>query len=206
MGFIAKFILPKSVDFNAAIREQTALTRRIVRDLHEACVAGNAQAFDSIRVDAKRAAALKTQNLQLLLDVFLTPYDKESIYRLFTQLDWVVLSTKHFVIEREVYGIESLSDYAAIFALLDSMAELLEDASAQLVGKQLGALANTAERIHDSYDAVVEQCAQAMAQRFQEANALDVLRHHDIVAQLREIAKRIHISANNFEDMAIKVA
>ena len=32
----------------------------------------------------------------------------------------------------------------------------------------------------------------------------EILNHRDLVDQLREIAKRLHVAANNLEDMAIK--
>lgn len=205
MGFINKFILPKSVDFVSALKEQTGLTRNIIQDLHAACVNQNPEAFESIRTDAGRALALKSSNMKQLLSVFLTPYDKESIYRLITQLDWVVLSVKHFVIEREVYGISSLTDYRAIFDLLQEMAALLETGFDQLSARELIALATTTDQIHDQYDQVVESCAIAIAGLFRTGDCVTILRHRDIVAQLKEIAKRIHITANTLEDMAIKV-
>jgi len=205
MGFIDKFILPESVDFVAALREQTVATRGIVCDLHNACVRQQPDALQSIRDDAQRAQTIKSDNMKRLLSVFLTPYDKESIYRLITQLDWVVLSVKHFVIEREVYGIESLDEYRDIFELLQEMAELLEEGCNQLAAREMIAQAATTDRIHDKYDQVVEHCARATAALFRADDCKHIMRHRDIVAQLKEIAKRIHITANTLEDMAIKV-
>lgn len=205
MGFIAKFILPESVDFVSALRQQTELIREIVRELRDACVQQEPDTFGAIRASADRAAALKKANMKLLLDVFLTPFDKESIYRLITQLDWVALSVKHFVIEREVYGVSSLAEYADIYDVLNEMASLLDRGCGQLAGENLLTLEETAEQIHDRYDRVVEKCARAIAQQFEEEDFRSVMRHRDIVAQLKEIAKRIRVSANTLQDMAIKI-
>jgi len=204
-GFIGKFILPRSVDFVTALGQQTGITRQIVSDLHDACVNLRPEAFESIHQDADRAREMKNENMQQLLKAFLTPYDKESIYRLLSQLDWIVLSVKHFVIEREVYGIASLTDYRDIFELLREMAELLQEGFDQLAAREMMGLAASMDHIHDKYDQVVEHCARATAALFKTEDCVNIIRHRDIVAQLKEIAKRIHVTANILEDMAIKL-
>jgi uncharacterized protein Yka (UPF0111/DUF47 family) len=205
MGFIEKFILPKEENFITALKEQTGVARSIVYDLYDACVNQKAEALDSVIDDADRMRSLKGTNMKMLLNVFLTPYDKESIYRLITQLDWVVLSIRHFVIEREVYGIESLDDYRNIFDVLKEMATLLEEGFDQLAAKEMVGLAATIDLIHDKYDQLVEYCARAMAELFKNDDCKTILMHKDIVAQLKEVAKRMHITATTVEDMAIKV-
>jgi uncharacterized protein Yka (UPF0111/DUF47 family) len=206
MGFIEKYILPETLDFDAALQAQAAAARQIVQDLHDASLAQEPEAFAVIRRDAEQAIELKNNNMQQLLSVFLTPYDKESIYRLITQLAWVVLSVKHFVIEREVYGIDALAEYRGIFSLLRDMAALLDTGVGQLGDRNPLALTRTTEQILERYDQVVESCARAVASLFQMEDCRDILRHRDIVDQLREIAKRLHVAANTLEDMAIKRA
>ena len=205
MGFIDKFLLPKEIDFISALKAQTSATRAIVHDLYDTCVHHKPEALESIREDADRAREIKNNNMKELLDVFITPYDKESIYRLITQLDWVVLSVKHFVIEREVYGVESMENYFNIFDVLKEMAILLEEGFNQLAAKEMVGLATTIDLIHDKYDQVVEYCARVMAKLFESDDCKSIIMHKDIVAQLKEIAKRMHITANTLEDMAIKV-
>jgi uncharacterized protein Yka (UPF0111/DUF47 family) len=205
MGFIEKFIVPKEEDFVSALKEQTGITRKIVDDLYDACIKQNPAAFDSIRNDAGQMRTLRNTNMKRLFNVFLTPYDRESIYRLISQLDWVVLSVKHFVIEREVYGIESMQDYRPIFDVLKEMANLQEQSFDHLSEKRLTSLDDTIEQIHDRYDLVVENCARAMAKLFKNDDCKTILRHKDIVAQLKEIAKRMHVTANTIEDMALKL-
>ena len=205
MGFIEKFILPKEEDFVSALKEQTAITRKTVDDLYDACVNQAPDAFDSIRRDAEKMHVLRNTNMKRLLNVFLTPYDRESIYRLISQLDWVILSVKHFVIEREVYGIESLEDYIPIFGLLKEMANLTESSFNQLADRKLNELDDAIDQIHDKYDLVVESCARAIAELFTSDDCKHILRHRDIVAQLKEIARRMHVTANTIEDMALKL-
>lgn len=206
MGFIEKFILPKEVDFVAALKGQLDVTCGIVRHLCDAGLHRQAGALVVIGQEARRARELKNKNMQELLDVFITPYDKEAIYRLIVQLDWVVLSVRHFVIEREVYGIEARRDHRTIFHALNEMATLLEEGFKHLAAREMAALATTTDLVHDKYDQVVEYCARAVALLFQSDNCKTILMHKDLIAQLKEIAKRMHISATTLEDMAIKAA
>ncbi len=143
--------------------------------------------------------------MQLLLDVFITPYDKESIYRMITELDWVTLSIKHFQLETQVYQLKSLAEYKPVMTRLVDMVTALEAGIVSLPEKQLLPVGRSAASIHDQYDEVVGLCAIASAQLIAQGEIKRILRHKDILMQLKEIAKRIHVAANTLEDMAIKV-
>ena len=140
-----------------------------------------------------------------LLDVFITPYDKESIYRIITQLDWVALSVKHFQLETSAYGITSIREYQPIFDILLEMANLLEKCITRLSTKTPRIIALDIDLIHDQYDDVVTLCAQSVAKLLKQDDCKHIIMHRDILAQLKEIAKRIHVTANTLEDMAIKL-
>ncbi len=59
--------------------------------------------------------------------------------------------------------------------------------------------------IHDKYDLLVEYRGQHVAQLPQRDDIKHIIIHKDILEQLKEIAKRMHVTANTLEDMAIKV-
>ncbi|MBM9613483.1 hypothetical protein JWJ90_04185 [Desulfobulbus rhabdoformis] len=202
MGFIEKFVLPKDVDLSAALSEQTTATKNIVHDLYAAYILHKDAAVRGIKNDSNQTGAIKHKNMKELLDVFIAPYDKESIFRIITQLDWIALSVKHFVIEAEAYtNPHSLEIYRDIFDLLKDMADLLEEGFKQLSRKELPKI----DRIHDKYDLVVKYRAQHLAKLLLQEDCKRIIVHAEILAQLKEIAKRMHISANTLEDMAIKV-
>ena len=204
MGFISKFILPKEVDFNASLQAQVVAVRDTVQSLYDACVYNDDSALAAIDRKAQHARELKHDNMKELLDVFITPYDKESIYRIITQLDWVALSVKHFQLEIHVYGIHSLQSYQEVLAELVKMAGLLEEGITELSGKKLRQIAEDIDRVHDLYDHVVSLCAEAMATLLEQKDCKRIIRHKEMLAQLKEIAKRIQVTANTLEDMAIK--
>ncbi|HEB87966.1 MAG TPA: hypothetical protein ENI85_00190 [Deltaproteobacteria bacterium] len=205
MGFISRFILPREVDFDAALEEQAHVTRIIVEDLRAACVDDDVEAFSALSTHADQARSLKSRNMKELLDVFITPYDKESIYRMITQLDWVALSVRHFKLEAEAYSISSFEEYRPIVEVLFEMATLLELGVTRLSAKSARSLAPDIDLIHDKYDRVVTLCAQSFAGLLGSSEFKRLIVQREILAQLKEIARRLHITANTLEDMAIKV-
>ena len=205
MGFISKLLLPRQVDFNESLLDQAKNCRSIVEDLCAACAANDMGLLSTIPATAQQGRELKDRNMALLLDVFITPYDKESIYRMITGLDWVALSVKHFQLETRVYQLHSLSEYAPFMSLLADMAAALESGIRELPARQLPPIGNSTDRIHDQYDEVVSLCARANAELLAQDDLKRIMRHRDMLLQLKEIAKRIHLAANTLEDMAIKV-
>ena len=204
MGFIRKFILPKDLDFNKALRAQAHITRMIVEDLRNAFVDNDASARAAISVHADEAKALKTKNMKELLDVFIAPYDKESIYRMITQLDWITLSVRHFILEIETYGV-SIQECRPIFEELVAMVTLLEQGVTQLSQKSPKNLTRVIDLIHEKYNHVVELCAQSIAKLLEQDDYKRIIMHKEVVSQLREVAKRIQVTANSLEDMVIKI-
>lgn len=205
MGLISQLLLPVKVDFDAALLKQAQICRLIISDLYKACINDDREALNAITIVAERARKVKTSNMEELLAVFIAPYDKESIYRMITQLDWIALSVKHFQLEAEVYDTHSLNEYEPVLKILLDMATALEDGMSRLSSRDLMAIVSRITQVHDQYDSVVEKCAKATGILLQNEDCRHIIRHKDMLLQLKEIAKRIHISANTLEDMAIKI-
>ena len=205
MNFINKFILPKEVDFDTALQAQARITRIIVSDLHATCIDEEVKNAGAISEHADEARLLKTKNMNELLDVFIAPYDKESIYRLITQLDWIALSVKHFQLETGAYGVTTISEYQSIIEVILEMANLLEQCITRLSTKSPRTISLDTDIIHDQYDHVVVLCAQSVAELLKNDDCKYIIVHRDTLWQLKEIAKRIHVTANTLEDMAIKL-
>ena len=205
MGFISKFILPKEADFIAGLREQSQSTTEIVHALGQAYNDLNSAALAEIRFSCNKGLELKDKNMHELLDVFITPYDKESIYRIITQLDWVILSVKHLVTEIEVYEIKSLQEYQDIFVILSKMTDLLDSGIQDLARQELRTIDADTDKIHQLYDEVVELCAREKFKLLNNDDFKYIMMQKDLLMQLKEIAKRIRVTANSLEDMALKV-
>lgn len=205
MGFISQFILPKTIDFDQALQAQAGIMLTTLEDLHQASKNDDASALARIAGHAEKARAMKSANMKELLDVFITPYDKESIYRLITQLDWITLSIKHFELERSAYEVDSIEPYQLVIKQLADMARLLKQGIVQLSAKNPKTIVPKIDLINDRYDEVVTQCAELVARLLKQQDYRDMFKHRDLLLQLKEIAKRLHMAAYTLEDMAIKV-
>lgn len=205
MGFIRKYLLPKEVDFNAALEEQARMARGVVETLHRACVHDDRALLMSISEQAAAARRVKDRNMKELLDVFITPYDKESIYRMIVQLDWITLSVKHFRIDAEVLELSSLADYEPILEILLNMADALARGIEVLKARDAALIAARIDQVEDQYDAVVEHCAQATGRLLAEEDARRIIRGELIIKQAKDVAMRIRVAANTLEDMSLKV-
>ncbi len=205
MGFIRDFLLPREVDFERAMLDQASVARAMVELLFRLCDEEDRGVLAAIDEQAGEAHRLKDRNMKELLDVFITPYDKESIYRMITQLDWISLSVRHFRLEVEYYQAPPLAGHEAIVSLLREMARSLEDGLERLGKAPLAALGKEIDRIRQLYDEVVTHCARAASQLDPKVGCKQLLHQRDLLFQLKEVAKRIHVAANTLEDMAIKV-
>lgn len=205
MGFIRNLLLPKEIDFNLALYNQAQVCKSMIDDLYKACANDNVDALHLITIYAQQGREIKKQNMAQLFNVFITPYDKESIYRMITQLDWIALSIKHFQLEVEVYDSHSLSEYEPILKLLVEMVNAMEDGISKLPTRKLDLVTYGTDQIHDQYDRVIGLSAKATEALMVQDDFKRILRHKDMLLQLKNIAKRIYVAANILEDMAIKI-
>jgi uncharacterized protein Yka (UPF0111/DUF47 family) len=205
MGFIRDFLLPREVDFNASMLSQAAVARAMVELLFRLCDEHGQNLLEAIDRKAEEAHRLKDRNMKELLDVFITPYDRESIYRMITQLDWISLSVRHFRLEVEFYHAPPLQGHQSIVSLIREMARTLEDGLERLGKDSLENLGRQIDRIRELYDEVVSHCARAAGELDPAMDCKQLLHQRDMLFQLKEVAKRIHVAANTLEDMAIKV-
>ena len=205
MGFLSKLILPRQVDFDYALNAQADQTTQMIQHVYEAFVAGDSNAQVAIVDAADKARSLKDRNMKELLNVFITPYDKESIFRLITELDWVAVSANHLKMLANANAIDSLKSDEDILLELTHMGNFLNEGVSRLSSKNVLSTAENCDRIHDKYDQVVLLCARSSAALLQQEDFRKTIIYRDIHAQMKDIAKRIHIAANTLEDMMIKI-
>ncbi len=207
MSLFRKYVLPKEVDFFGGMKEQALGVKRIVDDLHACFVGGDAGACQTILDDEHRAGETKDANMNGLLDAFITPVDRESIYRVITQLDWIAVSIRHFVLEARAYGTPlPREESRALFLELQSCADALLEGFGKLGGAKAREVAADAQRVRDGYERLVEAYVGQMVtlSRSNDMNAMFV--HRELLGQLKEVGKRFQVCANSLEDIVIKTA
>ncbi len=204
-GLIQKYILPKEVDFNFALQKQVNASRDTILDLYEYCIEDDREALKRITEDSRECRTLKNQNMRELLDVFITPYDRESIYRIINQVDWVALSAKHLAVDLMTYQITCMKNYQPMFLSLRVMADALAEGFVFLEEIKMHEIVRVVNEIYVHYDQTVEQCVLAAAEHLRNDEVRIFLSHREVLLQMKEVAKRIHVSANTLEDMAMKI-
>ncbi|GEM_PF-678146 len=204
-SLIERYLLPKEADFNKALQNQVNASRDTILDLHEYCFEGNHEALIRIIEDSRHCRTIKNQNMRELLDVFITPYDRESIYRIINQIDWVALSAKHLAIDLKIFQIVCPDNYQPIFSSLREMADALAEGFVFLEEEKMHEIVRVVNEIYVHYDQAVEQCVLAASEHLNNDEIRIFLSHREVLMQMKEVAKRIHVSANTLEDMAMKI-
>jgi len=88
----------------------------------------------------------------------------------------------------------SLDEYQTIADVLVEMAALLELDITRLSVKSPKVIAPDIDLIHDKNDQVVKLCAQAVAQLLDREDCKRILVHKEVLAQLRGVAEKMHIT------------
>ncbi len=204
-GFISKYILPQEVGFDQALQKQLRVGQEMMSDFHDLCLEGKSGLLEAIKRKGKTARKLKSENLKTLLDVFITQYDRESIYRMIINLDWIALSIKHLATDVQVYPAVDLDAYQEVLDVQTAMQDMLQECLSLLPQRDVAKISHILNRIHDRYDDVVEMCARLGATKLAEGDIGAYLVHIQLLRQLKDLARRIHMAANSLEDMALKV-
>lgn len=205
MSKLKDWILPKEMDFFSLMKEQSLETLKIVDELGkfyvESATKNPEYIFDLI-TEAKKN---RSTNLKDLNATFITPVDKEAISRVYAQLYWVALSIKHLIVEIDTYEIYDLSEYKNLFDLLKQEMQLLGDGFDGLRNKNYDAALKISDQVIHQDNELIKQYAIHLAQLFKGQEHHHILMHREILSQLKEVSKRIHICANLLEDIVFKL-
>ncbi|WP_428737678.1 DUF47 domain-containing protein [Sulfurimonas sp.] len=205
LSFIKKYIMPKEVDFLLALNQHAMIITKITDDLHKCFIEASQESCEAILQDLHKSQEIREKNMNELLSSFITPLDRESIYRVITQLDWIAVSIKHFVVEAKAYGIHSLDEnYETLFENIQLQSQLLT-AGFKTVKTDAQKTAENAQRVRNAYNELVEVYAKSMAGLVSENNLREMFIHKELLGQLKEIGKRMQMCANSLEDIVMKM-
>lgn len=205
-SLIKKYILPKEIDFLSALDEHAMIIKHIVDDLHKCFIESNEKSCQAILNDQYQAQAIRDKNMKNLLNVFITPIDRESIYRVITELDWIAISIRHFLIEAKSYQINTEGKiYNAIIKKIQLQAELLT-AGFKTLKSNREKTALSAKRVRDTYDALMDIYVQEISALIQSKDMEKIFIHKELLSQLKEISKRMRMTANSLEDIIMKMS
>jgi uncharacterized protein Yka (UPF0111/DUF47 family) len=205
-SWIKKYILPKEVDFLSALSSHAKIVKNIIDDLKNCFVSLEDRYCISILKDEHNAKLKRDKNMKELLNTFITPIDRESIYRIITQLDWLFVSVRHFVLEAKAYKIDKLDgDYIKMMDYLKLQSELLE-AGFKTLRKDDIKTTQSAKRVRETYDDLVQIYIEKMAKLSLCNDPKEIFIHQSLLTQLKDISKRMRMTANSLEDIIMKLA
>ena len=201
---MSDYILPKEIDFFGNLVEQSTITRDIIQALYDIYI-DNKKQPDTLPPLLEHAEGIRKQNIAELNKVLITPLDREALSRAHINLDWVVLSIKHLTIEFNTFSITSLKEYEKIFALLLKEIEGIADSFRMLKSKKYEKVLSNISDIIQMDDEVISEYSFLLGSLFSNDNFKTVLAYKEILTQLKEVSKRIHVCANSVEDIVFKM-
>lgn len=206
-GFFKKlsgFILPKEIDFFGNLAAQSRVTARVIYLLKEIYFEKGIAA-EQLSEAMEEAHQLRTKNLAELNEVLITPVDKEAISRIYLSLDWIVLSIKHLYVELNAYQISSLREHEKIFLILGRQIEKITTCFEKLKMKKYDEVMHEVNEIIKLDDQLIREYSVQLVNLFNNDSVNHILPLREILSQLREISKRMHVAANNIEDIVFKM-
>lgn len=206
-SFIKKFILPKEVDFYTALVEHATLVDDIIHALYSCFIEGKEENCQKILASEHQVKTIKEKYISELLNTFITPIDRESIYRVITQLDWIAMSIRHFSLEAKAYDISILGDgYSDIIASLQKQSKNLVFGFQNLKKSNPVVVAQHAQMIRDEYETLIENHIKKMAELADSNDPREMFTAKELLSQLKEISKRMQVCANSMEDIVMKMS
>jgi len=202
---IKSWILPKEIDFFESLRQQSLMTTKIIDALADFYLTNPSKDSKKIFDLFDEEKIIRKSNLIELNSTFITPVDKEAISRAYVHLHWIVLSTKHLVVEINIYKIYKLKNYYRIFELLQEEMQALSAGFRLLDNKQFDKILEFVHQVINLDDLLIKEYAELLIRLFKEENMGKVLEHKEILSQMREISKQIHICSNQLEDIVFKM-
>jgi len=202
---ISEYILPHEVDFFKHLQEQSILIKEIIEELYNVYITKTGLSVQSMRNKIQEAQDIRKKNLNELYQVFLTPVDKEAISRAYINLDWVVMSIEHILVELEIYEIYDLSEYKAILDLLKEQMNEIHSGFTMLHENEMADFSKRVFNIVHCDNMIIEEYARKVSILLKSTDFKMIITRKDILNQLKEISKRIRICANDLEDMLFKM-
>ncbi|UBM58567.1 hypothetical protein LAG90_17325 [Marinilongibacter aquaticus] len=202
---LKKWILPEQIDFFQCLVEQSLQTGGIIDEVLQLYLGEGQAQTNEIFARISEAKESRELHLKKLESVFITSVDKEAISRAFDQLYWIALSIEHLVIEIDTYRIQSLMDYKALLELLKQEMTALTAGFQALQKLEKSEAGQAVYQVIHINNLLVKEYAKALNTLFESAVTRHMLTNREILSQLKEISKRMHVCANQIEDILFKM-
>ncbi len=200
-----KYIVPHEINFVSMLQQQAIAIDHMIEDLSSCFIEANQLSCDAIMEDVHNTKNIKETNMKQLLNAFITPIDRESIYRTITGLDAISISVKHFVQETKAYKIHELSQYRKLFRYIKKGSKKLKLGFEALDKNDHFEVAKLADEVRKITDKISQEYIKQMVKLAQLKDVSYMFKHREILFQLKQIGNHLHNAANTLEDIVIKM-
>ncbi len=200
-----KYIVPHEINFVSMLQEQAVAIDNMIDDLSNCFIDENIESCEAIMEDVHKTRLLKEKNMNQLLNAFITPIDRESIYRAVTGLDTIAISVKHFVLETKAYKIHCLSEYKHIFQHIKKGSKKLKLGFEALDQNDHPQVSRYADQVRHITDKISQEYIKQMVKLSDSKDIKYIFKHREILVQLKQIGHHLHNSANTLQDIVVKM-
>jgi uncharacterized protein Yka (UPF0111/DUF47 family) len=205
VSFIKKYILPKEIDFFDLLYKHSLIINQMSKNLNCCFLQEEQICCQKVMGDVELSKKMRKDNIKKLFSTFITPIDRESIYRVINELDWIAISINHFLIETQTYKINNLKEYQLLLNTLVEMSENILNSLKALKVKNNNEIIELCESIRVQYNQAVNFYIEYMYELSKNQNFNIVFLDKELLFQLRDIAKRFRVCSNYIEDIVAKM-
>lgn len=200
-----KYIVPHEINFVSMLQQQAISIDHMIEDLSKCFMEADQKSCDAIMEDVHNTKHIKELNMNQLLNAFITPIDRESIYRTITGLDAISISVKHFVQETKAYKIHNLNEYKRLFRHIKKGSKKLKLGFEALDRDNHLEVAKITDEVRKTTDKISQEYIKQMVKLSELKDVGYMFKHREILFQLKQIGHHLHNAANTLEDIVIKM-
>lgn len=200
-----KYIVPHEINFVQMLQEQAVAIDQTIDDLYACFIENSDERCKAIEKDAHHTKLLKEKNMNQMLNAFITPIDRESIYRSITQLDSISISVKHFVLETKAYKIHNLSEYKQLLHLIHKASKKLTKGFKALDQNNHPKVSRLADEVRQITDEISQEYIQQMVKLSDSKDSNYTFKYREILSQLKQISNHLYDTANSLQDIIVKM-
>ena len=194
----------ESLNFYALLIQQAQVIRDAVQALCDFCQDPTQEKGDFVKVKEKEADAIRRQLVEDINRTFITPIDRDDLYRLSTSIDDLADYAWTTVKEVRIYDIQPDKNLLTMAKTLLQMADGLLVCTEKLEKDHAG-VAVEATKVKKLENTLNVQFHQSIAELFESDDIKKILKYREIYSHMNHAADKGDFSADILLDIVVKL-
>ena len=194
----------ESLNFYALLIQQAQVIRDAVQALCDFCQDPTQEKGDFVKVKEKEADAIRRQLVEDINRTFITPIDRDDLYRLSTSIDDLADYAWTTVKEVRIYDIQPDQHLLTMARTLLKMADGLLICTQKLEKDHAGVAAE-ATKVKKLENTLNVQFHQSIAELFETDDIKKILKYREIYNHMNHAADKGDFSADILLDIVVKL-